>query len=284
MKTPLLLSVFAATILTAWADPDPAALQRERAALERGFDREEQKINQAQEQAMIKVHARERELRAAAEREGTAGVDVATYMMTAGAKGIDFDKIAAAKLATDEVNNQVAHQLTPDVDDTIQAQRDALNRRRTLELAKFDAKAIPTAEGSDKARDEQIQRAELNAKWQEKTDALDREERCALQKLEFEQTSKLNAIEAQIYALQQKQAWMVQKKLQEESQAGKTPDMTAYAQALSSTSPEAKPLVAKRDELKNGLQTAREELSAQYNVKRTDVQNQREDDLAKIGQ
>ena len=284
MKTYLLLPLFAAAFLTAGADPDPAALQRGRAALERGFDREDQKISQAQEQAMIKVRARERELRAAAERDSTAGVDLATFMMTAGAKGIDFDKIAAAKLATDEVSNQVNHQLTPEAEQTIQAQRDALNRRRTLELAKFDAKMIPDGEGADKARDEQIKRAELNAQWQEKTDALDREERRTLQKLEFEQTSKLNAVEAQIYALQQKQAWAAQKKLQEESQGGKTPDMTAYAQALASASPEAKSLIVKRDELKNALQTAREELSAQYSVKRTDLQNQRDDDLAKLGQ
>jgi BMFP domain-containing protein YqiC len=143
---------------------------------------------------------------------------------------------------------------------------------------------IPEAEGSDKARDEQFKRAEFNAQWQEKFDALDREERRAQQKLEFEQTSKLNALEAQIYALQQKQAWAAQKKMQEESKAGKTPDMTAYAQALSAVSPEAKVLTAQRDELKNALQTAREKLSAQYSVKRTDLQNQRDDDLAKLSQ
>jgi hypothetical protein len=98
MKLPLLLPVLALTALTVQAEPDPAALQRERTALEHGFEREEQKINQAQELAMIKVRAQERELRAAAERDSTAGVDLATYMLSAGAKGIDFDKIAAAKL------------------------------------------------------------------------------------------------------------------------------------------------------------------------------------------
>ena len=231
---------------------------------------------------MIKVHAQERDLRAAAERDSTAGVDLATYMLTAGAKGLDFDKIAAAKLAVDEISNRVNHQLTPAAEEPFQVQRDALNRRRTLELAKFDAKIIPDGEGADKLRESQVKRAELDARWQEKFDALEREERQAGQKLDFEQTSKINAAEAKIYALQQKQAWAAQAKLTEDTKAGKPADMTAYTQALTQATPELKAAAAQRDDLKNALQTAHEELTAQYNAKRTDLQNERDDEVAKL--
>jgi hypothetical protein len=282
MKLPLLLPVLAVTALVALAAPDFSAFQRERATLERGFEREEQKIDQAQEQAMIKIHSQERELRAAAERGGTAGVDPATYMLSGGTKGVDTEKMGQAKLAADEVSNRVANQLTPDAEEPFQAERAALNRRRTLELAKFDTKMIPDVEGAEKLRDQQIKRAELTARWEEKFDALEREERRAARKLEFEQTSKLNAVEAKLFVLQQQQAMAAQKKLQEEAQAGRAPDMAVYSQLMTTVSPEAKALLVQKDELKNALQTAQEELSAQFGVKRTDLQNQRDDELAKL--
>jgi hypothetical protein len=285
MKFPRLLSLLAATLLSATAaQPDFAALQKERAALERGFEREEQKIDQAQEQAMIRIHSQERELRAAAERDGTAGVDQATYMMSGGTKGVDPEKLGQAKLAADEVSNRVNHQLTPDAEEPFQEQHAALNRRRTLELAKFDTRMVPDVEGADKLRDQQIKRAELTAQWEEKFDALEREERRAARKLEFAQTSKLNAVEAKLFVLQQRQALAAQKKMLEEAKTGRPPDMDAISQLMTAVSPEMKPLLAQKDELKNALQTAQEELSAQFGVKRTDLQNQRDDDLAKLAQ
>lgn len=282
MKKILLLPLLVAAAVAVRAEPDVAALQRERTTLERNFEREGQKIDQAQAQAMIKVRSQERELRAKADRGNTNGVDLATYMMSAGTTGIDFDKIAEAKLATDEVNNRMANQLTPQAEEPFQEQRDALNRRRTLELAKFDTKMLGDAEGADKQRDYLTKQAEINSQFQEKTDAIDREERRATNQLTFEQTSKINALEAQIFVVQQKQAVAAAKKIQDDAKAGKQADMTAYAQIVSTTTPELQKLVAQRDELKNALQTSREEVNAQYNVKRTDIQNQRDDELAKL--
>ena len=282
VKKLLLLPLLSFATLAAFAEIDVAALQRERATLERNFEREGQKIDQAQEQAMIKVRSQERELRTKADHGNTNGVDLATYILTSGTKGIDFDKLAESKLAMDEVGNRVANQLTPQAEAPFQEQRDALSRRRTLELAKFDTKMLGDVEGADKQRDYLIKQAEINAQFQEKTDAVNREERHATDQLTFEQTTKINTVEAQIFVLQQKQIVAAQKKIQDEAKAGKQPDMTAYAQLASAPTPEMQKLITQRDELKNSMQTSREEVNAQYNVKRTDIQNQRDDELAKL--
>lgn len=260
------------------AEPDFAALQRERGEIERRYDREEQKISQAREQALIPVNARRRELEAAANRATMGGVNLGAYAVSGGTEGVDLAKLEQAHFERLEAGNLADHQLEPEAAEKFQAQSDALARRRTLELAKLDTRMLPDGEGMEKLRAQLIRKAELEAKWSERSDALQREEQRARHALELERTTAINRAEAAIAVAGQKLAVAVTKKLKAEMQAGRAPDPTAYATAINQLPPE---LLAKRDELKNALETAREELRAKFRVRRDELDNGRTEELAK---
>jgi hypothetical protein len=260
------------------AEPDPEALARQRAQLERNFDRESQKIDQANEQAMIPLNAKRRELSAKIDRDNSTSLNLASYLASDGKTGLDIEKLKQVRFEQLEGSNQIDRQMFADIEEATQAKRDALDRRRNLERAKFDANAITGSEDAAKLRDEAIKRAEITAKWQEKIDALNREGRRAEFKLSLERHTAINHQEAEIFATEQKAAADAMRQLNKGGDP-KTNNMLTVAQKSNELT---QPLKAKRDEAVNALETALEELRANYSVRRTDLENERDDEIAKV--
>ena len=264
--TPLFLGVAA----LAYAQPDPAALQKQVQDLERRERREQQKIDQAEEQDRIKLRARERDELARVQRESAvvATQASATMVATGSMAAIDTTKLAAAKFSEDEVRNLIQNQLGADITNQYARQRNEVTRKYALERAKLDDQQL---EGDDaaKQRDLAIKTAELNARFQEKYDDLAVELAGEEAKLRFAQTTKINAAERDLAA-------RTAKYLFEQSQKG------AAATYNPTADPEYSKLVAARDQAKNALETALDELRAKYNVKRTDLDNAKEDEQAKL--
>jgi hypothetical protein len=69
--------------------------------------------------------------------------------------------------------------------------------------------------------------------------------------------------------------------MQADSKNGKDP-ATAYASAMQPVTQAAQASKEKRDNLNNEIETGLEEVRAKYKAKRTDLENGRDDDLAKI--
>lgn len=260
------------------ADADPA---KERARIEREYTRDTQKVDQAREQAMIPVNSKRRELAAKVERENSTVLNLSTYLLTNGASGVDFDKIQQIRFEQLEGTNRIERQMIADVDDKAQEKRDEFERRRTLDLSRLDAQAITEGEEAAKQRAAAIKRAEITAKWQEKIDALNREGHRAEAKLSLEKHTELNRLDAEIYVTEQKALFDALKKMQAESKSGKDAG-AAYANALRPVNQATQALKEKRDTLSNEIETALEQLRAKFNAQRTDLENGRDDDLAKI--
>jgi hypothetical protein len=260
------------------ADVDPA---KERARIEREYTRDTQKVDQAREQAMIPVNSKRRELAAKIERENSTVLNLSTYLLTNGTSGVDFDKIQQIRFDQLEGTNLIDRQMIADVDDKTQEKRDEFERRRTLDLARLDAQAITEGEEAAKQRAAAIKRAEITAKWQEKIDALNREGHRAEAKLSLDKHTELNRLDAEIYVTEQKALFEALKKMQADAKSGKDAG-AAYASALQPVNQATQALKEKRDTLSNEIETALEQLRAKFNAQRTDLENGRDDDLAKI--
>ncbi|MDI1337207.1 MAG: hypothetical protein PSU94_13570 [Lacunisphaera sp.] len=261
----LLLTVLAA------AQTDPAAGQKQQQDLERRERRETQKIDQAEEQERIKLRTRERDELAKVQREGTvaAGTATAAVIATGSLMAADMTKFAQLKFAEDEVRNLIQNQLTPEMTARFQRERNAVSRKFTLERAKLDAQQITEGEDAAKQRDRAVKTAELSAKFQEQTDDLAVEQAGEEAKLRFAHTTKINAAERDLAAL-------TGKHLMEQTQKGSA---AAYNPAAD---PEFTKLSAVRDAVRSALETALDELRAKFNARRTDVDNAKEDEMAKL--
>ena len=257
--------------LLALAQADPAALQKQQQDIDRRERRENQKIDQAEEPERIKLRTRERDELAKIQREATVAAGTATAAVVAtGSLGvIDATRFAQIKFAEDEVRNLIANQLTPEMDARFQKERDAVTRKFALERAKLEAQQIDAGDDTAKQRAQAGKIAELNAKYQAQTDDLALELSLEEAKLRFAHTTKINAAERDLAA-------MVAKHMLEQSSKGAA---AAYNPAAD---PEFTKLSAVRDAAKNALETARDELRAKFNVRRTDIDNAKEDELAKL--
>ena len=123
------------------AETDPAALEKQRADIDRRERRESQKVDQAEEQERIKLRTRERDELAKVQRDITAaaGATTATVVATGSMSAVDTAKFAQLKFAEDEVHNLINNQLTPEMSARIQKDRNAIARKFNLERAKLPA-------------------------------------------------------------------------------------------------------------------------------------------------
>jgi len=253
------------------AQSDPAALQKQQQDIDRRERRENQKIEQAEEQERIKLRTRERDELAKVQRDSVvaAGTATATMAATGSLATVDVNRFAQLKFAEDEVRNLIQNQLTPEMDVRFQKERNAVTRKFTLERAKLEAQQLTDGEDAAKQRDRAVKTAELNAKFQEQTDAVAVEQALEEAKLRFAHTTKLNAAERDLAAL-------TAKHLMEQSNKG------AAAVYNPMADPEFTKLSAVRDAAKSALETALDELRAKFNARRTDLDNAKEDELAKL--
>ena len=253
------------------AHADPAAVERQQKEIERKESRELQKVDQAQEQERIKLRARERDELAKIQRDinTTAMTSTAAVAASSNMASVNTAKLADYKLAQDEFANLLHNQLEPEMDGRFNRDRKAINRKYALERAKLEADQL---EGEDaaKQRSQAVKLAETTDKFQEQFDNLDLEFEAESAKLRFANTTKINTAERDLAA-------MIAKHIME--QAGKGAAAAAYNPA---TDPDFNKLSVVRDDAKNALQTAVEELRAKFDARRTDISNAQEDEKAKI--
>lgn len=250
------------------AQPDPAASQRPE--LERQERRELAKINQAEEQERIKLRSRERDEFARIQRDaavsaGSASVAIAATGSLAAA---DTTKLIEFTFAQDEVRNLMQNQLGADVTVRFKRERNAVNRKFTLERAKLAAAQIDTGADSGKQRDLAVKAAEVSAKCQEQLDDLGLEEETEAARLRFNHTTRINGAERDLAALS---ARLMMAQINKGTAATYNP----------AADPEIARLSKARDEAKNALDTALDELRAKFTVRRTEIENAREDEPAK---
>ena len=257
--------------LFSFAQTDPAALQKQQQDIERRERRENQKIEQAEEQERIKLRTRERDELAKIQRDATvtAGTTTAAVVATGSMSAIDPAKFSQYKFAEDEVHNLINNQLTPEMDAKFQKERNAVTRKFTLERAKLEAQQIDAGEDTAKQKALAERTAEINAKFQEQSDSLAVELTGEEAKLRYTNTTKINAAERDL-------ATMVAKHLFTQANKGAA---AAYNPAAD---PDYVKLAATRDAARSELETALDELRAKFNVRRTDLDNAREDELAKL--
>ena len=263
--------LFLVLVASALAQADPAAYERQQKEIERKEARELQKVDQAQEQERIKLRSRERDELAKIQRDinTTALTSTAAVVASGNMASVNTAKLAEYKFAQDEFANLLHNQLEAEVDGRFNRDRKAINRKYALERAKLEAQQL---EGEDaaKQRSQAVKLAEVTGKFQEQFDNLDLEFEAEAAKLRLANTTKVNAAERDLSA-------MVSKHIME--QAGKGTAATAYNPAVD---PEFNKLSAVRDDAKNALQTALDELRAKFDVRRTDINNAQEDEKAKI--
>ncbi len=266
-----ILALLLCVTTLAVAETDPAALQKQQQDIDRRERRDQQKIDQAEEQERIKLRSRERDELARVQRENTALVGATITAATAGGKALllDPDKVAQAKFDEDEVHNLINNQLGADITNRFNKQRSAVTRQYTLERAKLDAQQIDGGDDTAKQRDQATKVAELNDKFQAKLDDLAYDAAVDEAKLRFSNTTKINEAEKALTAL-------MTKHLVEQSQKGNAAVYNPTAD------PQYAKLCASRDEAKNALDTAIEESRAKFSAQRTDIENAKEDELAKL--
>ena len=130
----------------------------------------------------------------------------------------------------------------------------------------------PPAEGGDdaaKQHDLALKTAELNGKFQGQYDDLELEQAAEEAKVRFSHTTKINTAERDLSALMAKHML---------DQAGKG-NAAAWNPAAD---PDFGKLTAARDQAKGDLETALDELRAKFTGRRTDIDNAKEDELAKL--
>ena len=266
----LLLAVCLFFPLFSFAESDPAAVQKQQQDIERRERRENQKIEQTEEQDRIKLRTRERDELAKIQRDATVAAGTATAALVASGSMSAFDpvKLAQYKFAEDEVHNLINNQLTPEMDAKFQKDRNAISRKYTLERAKLEAQQIDAGDDTAKQKSQAEKTADLNTKYQEQSDDLAIELSVQEAKLRFTYTTKLNAAERDLAAMVAKHLF---------ARAGKG----AAAAYNPAADPEYVKLAAARDAVKSEMETALDELRAKFNVRRTDIDNAKEDELAK---
>jgi hypothetical protein len=254
-----------------FAQTDPAAIERQQKDIERRESRELQKVDQAEEQERIKLRARERDELAKIQRDlATAtGASTAAVVATGKMRAMDTGQLAQSKFDQDEVSNLIQNQLGAEITTRFNRDRRAVNRKYSLERAKFEAQQI---EGEDAAKQRTlaVKTAELSAKYQEQLDNLDLEQEAETAKLRYQHTTKINAAERDITAL-------TTKHLVEQMDKG-----AGAAAYLPMNDPDFIKLSTVRDAAKSALETALDELRAKFNVRRTDIDNAKEDEVAKL--
>ena len=256
---------------SAVAQADPAAYERQQKDIERRESRELQKVDQAMEQERIKLRARERDELAKIQRDinTTALTSTAAATATGSLTSINTAKLADYKFAQDEFANLLHNQLEPEMEGRFNRDRKAINRKYTLERAKLEAQQIPDGEDATKQRDQAMKLAGVAEKFQEQLDNVDLEQEAEAAKLRFSHTTKINTAERDLTALTTKHLM---------EQAGKG----AAAVYNPAADPEFNRISAVRDDAKNALQTALDELRAKFDVRRTDINNALDDEKAKV--
>lgn len=269
-KTALVFLTLVAGLL-AETPADPAAVERQQKDLAKRQSRELQKVDQAEEQERIKIRSRERDDVAAVQRDtaAAAGKVTVTALASGNIAGIDMTKIAQLKFAEDEVHNLIQNQLSPEVANRFNRDRNAINRKYTLEEAKLAAQQIDAGDDTAKQRDQATKTAEVTAKYQEQLDDLALEQEAESAKFRFAHTTKINAAERDLSIL-------TTKHLLEQSAKG------AAAVYNPAADPDYAQLAATRDTARSALETALDELRAKISVRRTDIENARDDEQAKI--
>ena len=270
MRFPKFIPLFLLLAAGGLAQTDPAAIERQQKDIERRESRELQKVDQAEEQERIKLRARERDELAKIQRDlaTTTGASTAAVVATGKMRAMDTAKLAESKFAQDEVSNLIQNQLGVEITTRFNRDRKAVNRKYSLERAKFEAQQI---EGEDaaKQRNLAVKTAELSAKYQEQLDNLDLEQETEAAKLRFKHTTKMNAAERDITAL-------TSRHLVEQMDKG------AAAVYNPMADPDFIKLSAVRDAAKGVLETELDELRAKFNVRRTDINNALEDEKATL--
>ena len=258
-------------VASAAAQADPAALERQQKDIERKESRELQKVDQAEEQERIKLRTRQRDELAKIQRDLNATALTSTVAVAAtGTMGaVNTAKLAEYQFAEAELSNLLENQLGAELNARFNRERKAINRKYALERAKLEAQQMTGSEDAAKQRDQALKLADVAAKYQEPFDNLDLEQEAESAKLRFSHTTKVNAAERDLAA-------MVAKHLMD--QAGKG----AAAAYNPAADPEFNRLSTVRDEAKNALQTALDELHAKFDVRRTDINNALDDEKAKI--
>ena len=273
MSPRLLLGLLCCAPVLALADaaPDPAAVQKQIQDLEKQQRREAQKIDQAEEQERIKLRARERDELAKVQRDTSSAVATATTGAVATGTTAAFDpaKFAQLKFAEDEVHNLIQNQLGAEISLRFDRERKALDRKYALQRAKLEAQQIDAGDDTAKQRETATKTADLNDQYQQKYDDLALEQATEEAKVRYARTTAINTAERDLAALMNKRM------LDQTSKPGAAPWNPA-------ADPDYAKLTAARDQAKNELETALDEVRAKFSSRKTDLDNAKEDDLAKL--
>lgn len=279
MKIRLLCALLALATTGLCADPDFAALARERQELDRRIERESQKIDQAQEQALIPVRAKVRELQMQTERAFQAASLAIGAAMLNGKDTVDTSAVEKAKFERLEVDNLENNQLAPESLDAFDDRRAALSREQEVGTAKIEAKMFAGQEGGAKLAEKLVRKAEITARWSEKIRSAEKELERATRKLQLEHTTRINRAEARIAALEIKAGVIMNARIREKAARGEAPMPADVIPVADPATPAAE---AERDAARNALQTALEQQQADFSPRRTELENQRDEELAKI--
>jgi hypothetical protein len=206
------------------------------------------------------------------QRDADAIAATATAGAIAGTTaGYDPAKFAQIKFSQDEVQNLIQNQLGPEITARFDRQRKEIDRRYGAQRAKLEIPAAdPSDDSSKQPHDLAVKTADLNAKYQEKYDALAVEQAQAEAKVRFTHTTAVNQAERELAAL-------INKHTLDAAKPGATAPWNPMAD------PDYSKLTGVRDQARSDLETAVEEVRSQYANKRTDIDNAKEDDTAKLG-
>ncbi len=250
--------VFLLATASLLAQPDPAA--RPRQELVDRENRELAEAGQAEEQERGKLRLREGDEFARIQRDAATGARSPA--------ATDTDKLIEYTFAQDEVRNLIQNQLGAEITVRFKRERNRIRRESTLARARLDAEHIDAGTDTAKRRDEAVKAAELAAQDQEQLDNLAREEETEAARLRFTHTTLINAAERDLAALS---ARLMMAQINRGSASTYNP----------AADPEIAQLSAARDSAKKALDTALAELSARFNLRRTEIENARKGGPAK---
>ena len=256
------------------AAQDDAAMMRELGALERKTAGELRQVEQRFAKERVLLNSTTRQKVSAAERAVQAQTTAALAKMTAhaglGGAG-DLGQLADAATAIfdkAEIEAELEYGLLPQLDARERLERAAIERRRDAEAAKVQARYLAAGEETGQMRQMIERTSAIELRWREQLDQLDYERDVALAKVQREIRTAENA-----FTRDQTAAMMRRTAAATEGGEG----LNVFA---TMGDPAMQALQVKRDDEVNALMTKLDELNADFDAKRADLEAGRDDEIA----
>lgn len=255
-----------------------AEMMRELQQLGSRAERELAQVESRAERERIKINRAFREARSKLERELQANIAQAASRLADGdqsSAGALGGLMGMGPAAAKQVYEEAALTARRDYEDLMEvefkaeAERNVINRRNALESARVAARHLDVsgdnAEEQSRFRDLMIKTAEITERWQVKIDALNLDEKRAVNAAELE--GRLTEA-----GIQREMAEWLASKVNAVKDGGQIFNMLG--------DPEYLALQAKIDDVRNTIQTKAESLAADFADKRSELEFAHEDELA----